>query len=410
MSKLEELIKKLCPDGVIFKRLGEITNFRNGKGHEKNIVMSGNYIVVNAKFISTDGKVKKYSNKQISPLFPEDILMVMSDLPNGKALAKCFVVDSENKYTLNQRICALDIKDKKKLNYRFLYYILNRNVQLLKYDNKVDQTNLKKEQILKIKIPVPPIEVQNEIVRILDNFTELKAELKAELEARKKQYEYYLNYLISEAKELTKKNIYEVTIWDKKFNAVEKFKQPKIKKYPVLIAKDLFDLKKEKGDVFLLSTGTETGWTTNEYAGDNLCEGEVVTIPWGKSRPVEEVMKYYNGKFVTGDNRIATSNNTDILKNKYLYYWLKHKGRKIDEFYRGSGIQHPNMKKVLDMEIMIPKIEEQERIVSILDRFEKLCNDISDGLPAELEARKKQYEYYRDKLLNFKELKVENKE
>lgn len=114
--------------------------------------------------------------------------------------------------------------------------------------------------------------------------------------------------------------LWSVTAWDKKFNAVDKSMQTKVYKYPVLLAKDLFAMQQNKGNVFLLSTGTETGWTTEEIAGDYLCEGEVVTLPWGKSSPVKGLIKYYNGKFVTGDNRIATSLDTEKLLNKYLYY------------------------------------------------------------------------------------------
>jgi type I restriction enzyme S subunit len=87
-------------------KLGEIADFRNGKGHEKAIAEDGKFIVVNSKFISTNGQVVKFTNQQISPLYIEDILIVMSDLPNGKALAKCFLVDENNRYTLNQRIGA----------------------------------------------------------------------------------------------------------------------------------------------------------------------------------------------------------------------------------------------------------------------------------------------------------------
>ena len=133
-----------------------------------------------------------------------------------------------------------------------------------------------------------------------------------------------------------------------------------------------------------------------------MCEGEVVALPWGKSRPVSEVIKYYKGKFITADNRIATSNYTSILNNKYLYYWLQYKGEIIDTFYRGSGIKHPNMRMVLDLNIPLINISKQKEIVEILDNFDKLVNDLSNGLPAEIEARQKQYEYYRDKLLNFK--------
>ena len=124
--------------------------------------------------------------------------------------------------------------------------------------------------------------------------------------------------------------LWSVTIWDKKFNSVDKNKQLQVKKYPYLLASQLFSLEKEDGDVFLLSTGEKTGWTTEEIAGEYLCEGEVVTIPWGKSRPVAEVIKYYKGKFVTVDNRIATSSDDNKLLNKYLYYWLTSQGELLD--------------------------------------------------------------------------------
>lgn len=197
------------------------------------------------------------------------------------------------------------------------------------------------------------------------------------------------------------KPLWSVTAWDKKFNAVDRSMQPKTYSYHVLLAKDLFAMKQETGDVFLLSTGVETGWTTEEIAGDFMCEGEVVTIPWGKSSPVKGLIKYYNGKFVTGDNRIATSLNTDVLDNKYLYYWMVNNGEAIDKFYRGSGIKHPSMYDVLTMKLPVPPLEVQREIVRILDNFTFLTAELA----AELAARQKQYEYYRDLL--FLSLKAE---
>lgn len=199
--------------------------------------------------------------------------------------------------------------------------------------------------------------------------------------------------------EIEWKAIWEVTTWDKRFNAVSREKQSRVINYSYLLAAELFKLEQEEGDVFLLSTGERIGWTTEELAGDYIREGEVVTIPWGKSRPLKDVLKYYKGRFVTADNRIATSSNTDILLNKFLYYWLLNQSVIIDGFYRGSGIQHPNMASVLDMEIPIPPLKVQEEIVRILDAFTELT--------AELTARKKQYTYYRDKLLSFEEGEVE---
>ena len=190
--------------------------------------------------------------------------------------------------------------------------------------------------------------------------------------------------------------LWSVTIWDKKFSSVDRKKQPKVKDYPYLLASDLFALQVDNGNVFLLSTGEQTGWTTEELAGENLREGEVVTIPWGKSRAVTDCIKYYKGKFVTADNRIMTSNDAEKLNNKYLYYWIMSQGKTIDTFYRGSGIKHPDMAKVLDMEIPIPPLEIQREIVRILDNFTNLTAELT----AELTARKAQYGFYREKLLD----------
>lgn len=181
--------------------LGDVCDFANGKGHEQFIVDSGKYVVVNSKFVSTNGEVRKFSDKQISPVFVDDILMVMSDLPNGKALAKCFLVDKNDTYTLNQRICRLSVKSKELTLPKYLYYVLNRTRLLLRYDNGCDQTNLRKEDILSIKIVFPSLAEQERIVGILDRFdalvNDISIGLPAELNARRQQYEYYRNKLLN---------------------------------------------------------------------------------------------------------------------------------------------------------------------------------------------------------------------
>ena len=125
----------------------------------------------------------------------------MSDLPNGKALAKCYLVTENEKYTLNQRIGAFHVKDEQVIQTKFLMYILNRNQQLLKFDNGADQTNLRKDDILNISIPVPPLSEQTRIVQILDRFDKLCNDisegLPAEIEARQKQYAYYRDKLLT---------------------------------------------------------------------------------------------------------------------------------------------------------------------------------------------------------------------
>jgi type I restriction enzyme, S subunit len=184
-----------------WKTLGEVANFANGKGHEKDIAEDGKYVVVNSKFISTDGQVAKFANIQICPLFKDDILLVMSDLPNGRALSRTFIVDANDRYTLNQRIGGITVKNQEEILPKFLYYFLNRTPQLLKYDSGVDQTNLRKDQILGVKIPIPPLTEQARIVAILDKFDALTNSiskgLPREIDLRQQQYEYYRDLLLT---------------------------------------------------------------------------------------------------------------------------------------------------------------------------------------------------------------------
>ena len=187
--------------------------------------------------------------------------------------------------------------------------------------------------------------------------------------------------------------LWSVTFWDKKFNAVDRAKQPKVIKYNYFLANDLKPLIVKGGSVKLLTTNSSNIFTTEELAGDLMSEGEVVTIPWGGNPNVQ----YYKGKFLTADNRIATSRDISILDNKYLFYFMQSRREMIGSFYRGSGIKHPDMAKVLDLEIPLPPLPVQREIVQILDNFANLTAELT----AELAKRKKQYEHYRDMLLNF---------
>lgn len=195
------------------------------------------------------------------------------------------------------------------------------------------------------------------------------------------------------------KSIWEVTIWDKKFNAVDNYKQPSTIKYHHMLAKEMKSLISDEGTIKLLTTNETNYWTTEELAGSRISNSEVIAIPWGGNA----IVQYYKGKFVTGDNRIATSNNKGYLDNKYLYYFLLNNIQLLASFYRGSGIKHPSMASVLDMVIPIPPLEIQTEIVRILDTFTELTAELT----AELEARKKQYTYYRDQLLTFEDGEAE---
>ena len=165
--------------------------------------------------------------------------------------------------------------------------------------------------------------------------------------------------------------LWQVTTWDKKYNNVDKKWQPKIIKYHYLLSDELDSIKDENGDVRILYTGKEIGYTTEELAGDNISEGEIVSIPWGGIPTV----KYHKGKFVTGDNRIATSNDTTILTNKYLYYFMLGNIREIASYYRGASLKHPCMKDVLKMTISYPSIQEQKKICRKLDLLRKIISE-----------------------------------
>ena len=195
------------------------------------------------------------------------------------------------------------------------------------------------------------------------------------------------------------KELWQVTTWDKKFNAVEREKQPNVIKYHYFLAKDLKSLALENGEVKLLTTNSSNIWTSEELAGDKISEGEIIAIPWGGN----PIIQYYKGKFVTTDNRIATSTDKKILSNKFLYYYLLSQIDLVSSFYRGSGIKHPSMYDVLHISIPIPPLNVQTEIVRILDAFTELTAELT----AELVARTQQYTYYRKQLLTFNDGEVE---
>ena len=191
------------------------------------------------------------------------------------------------------------------------------------------------------------------------------------------------------------KPLWSLTAWDKRFNGIDRSMQKKVVSYKYYLSSEFNEVERKDGDILYIPTGitNEKRYTTEELAGEYLAEGEIVCIPWGGTPNV----KYHKGKFVTGDNRIATSLDTNILNNKYLYYWMQSKIDLIASFYRGAGIQHPSMKSVLELQIPLPALPVQREIVRILDSFTLYSNELT----AELTARRKQYEFYRDKLLTF---------
>lgn len=153
------------PEGWVEKPLGKIADYENGKAYEKNIEEAGDFVVVNARFISTDGEVRKYSNERFCIASKGDVLMVLSDLPKGRALAKCFLVDENEKYAVNQRVSRLTAHS---IESTFLYYALDRHPFLLAFNDGLNQTHLSKGSVLECPIAFPLDEnEQAKIVAIL---------------------------------------------------------------------------------------------------------------------------------------------------------------------------------------------------------------------------------------------------
>ena len=380
MSKLNELIKLHCPDGVEFMRLEDVASYMDGAAHESILGDDGKYIVTKVKFISSDGQFKKYCDTRLSPVEKDDVIMVMSDLPNGKSLAKCFLIDKDGTYTINQRVCSLTA-NKDILNPRFLYYVLNRNEQLLKYDNGYNQTHLKKQWILDVSIPVPPIPVQNEIVSMLDSFKGLVNELSKELALQKAQYDEVAYRLLIKDKDFPQYNLSDICKLSKGKTGIQ---------------------KAVAGEFPLVVTTTERK-SCNTYQFDE----PAVCIPLVSSRghgvaSLNHVY-YQEGKFALGSILCGvTVKDKSLVSAKYLYYYFEcTKDYTLVPLMKGGANVSMTVSDIAKVKVPIPSISEQKEIIAKLEALDEYCNIL---LPAEIEARQKQYEYYRDKLLTFKPL------
>ncbi|MBR0158228.1 MAG: restriction endonuclease subunit S [Clostridia bacterium] len=256
--------------------------------------------------------------------------------------------------------------------YVFFYYKFANMI----HGKGIGLEGLSTNKLHQLLIPLPPYEEQKRIVEhvdkafaILDRINVVQAEYTDNLEALREAIVTLgitgklVNSSIDWDDVSNSKELWEVTIWDKKFNNVDKAKQKKTIKYKYALASELQKMEDDTGTVFLLSTGGYKGYTTEEKAGDYLHDGEVVAIPWGGS----PVIKYYKGRFVTSDNRIATSSDEKILLTRYLYYFFVGNYRFLKSVYRGTGLEHPEMSKILNMNITLPPVEEQKRIVDRLD-------------------------------------------
>ena len=370
MSRIEQLIAELCPDGVEWKELGEVVEIldylRKPISNDKR--ESGIYPYYGANGIL--GYVKDYIFNGTYLLFGEDGSVIHDDGTPVLTWAKGKIWVNNHAHVLSE------IQESALL--RYVYYCLSTidvTSIVRGMPPKINQKSLRT-----ILIPISPLPIQQEIVRILDTFTDLDAELQAELEARKKQYEHYRNQLLNfEGKEVEWKTlggaggIAEIGTGSRNtVDAIENGKYPFYVRSANILLIDHYEFDEEA----ILTSGDGVG--------------------------VGKILHYVNGKYSLHQRAYRFRMKHHDISTKYVFYYMKNT---FEKFILGSAVnssvtsvRRPMLEKY---KIPIPPLPEQERIVSILDKFEALVND---ELPAEIAARRKQYEHYREKLLTFKPL------
>lgn len=388
MSKLEKLINQLCPDGVEYKALEEIAMYRRGsfpqpygnsewyggEGEMPFIQVADmkddefNLVDVTKQTISVKAQPK-------SVFVPKGTVLVSLQGTIGRVAITQY--DSYVDRTIGiftNFLCDINTK-------YFAYQLATKFNYEKQYARGSTLKTITKEEFSKFTIPLPPLPIQEEIVRILDNMTSLTAELTAELKARQKQYEYYRDSLLS----FEEGNVHEGVRWMKLGEVLKISRGIRVVKaelsntgYPVyqnsLAPLGYFDRYNcDANKTFVISAGAagEVGFCNTAFWAADDC--------------------YYFNCAECG------------MSERYLYFVLLSQQHNLLKMVRKASIPRLGRIAIENLIIPVPSLEEQQRIVDILDRFDKLCNDISEGLPAEIEARKKQYEYYRDKLLTFKE-------
>lgn len=386
MNKIEELIQQYCPNGVEFKDLGEVLDYeqptkyivestRYHKDHETPVLTAGQTFILGY----TDETEGIYDASKENPV------IIFDDFTTS-----FHWVDFEFKVK-SSAMKMLRPKKGSDIIFRFIYYAM----KCVEY-NPQDHARQWISVYSKFQIPIPPLPIQKEIVTILDSFTQLEAELEAELEARRAQYEYYRAKLLNfsnlngggyEVRWVELKNVTHYS--NTRIAAVELDKQ-------TYIGVDNL-LQNKQGKTFS-SYVPSTGNMTRFETGDILI---------GNIRPY--LKKIWCATYSGGTNgdvlvvRIQKENKNE-LNSKFLYYLLSSDMffEYNMQFAKGAKMPRGDKASIMKYKIPIPPIAEQERITGILDKFDSLVNDISIGLPAEIDGRRKQYNYYRGKLLDFK--------
>ena len=403
---IAQLIQQYCPEGVEYDKLGELcVKVCSGGTPSRG---NGDYFMGNIPWLRTqevnwndiyDTEIKiteEAVNNSSAKIIPTNcVIIAMYGATAGK------VGINKIPLTTNQACCNLQINSQKAL-YKYVYYCVCNEYENIKSLGQGSQNNINAQIVKDYPIPLPPLPVQKEIVRILDNFTnlaaELQTELQAELQARQQQYQYYRDTLLS----FDGRDDVELVTIDQLFHR-----------------KNGYTPSKNNNDYW---TGGTIPWFRME---DIRANGRILTDSIQK---IHHSAVKKNGLIKAGSIIVATSATigehalvkVDCLTNQrftcltvkdeythrvdtmFLFYYMF----KVDEWCKTHTVQGNfpgvDMSQFPNVLIPLPDIDEQRKIASILDRFDTLINDLSQGLPAEIEARQQQYEYYRDKLLTFK--------
>ena len=406
MTKLEQLIEELCPNGVEYRTLNTICNVYDGTHQTPQYTDSG------IKFASVENIADPYATEKyisVSDYEKYKIKPQRNDLLMTRigSIGVCTVIESDEPLAYYVSLALLR-PDNSILNSRYLKYAIE-SLHCRKELRKRTLVNavpikINMGDIGKITLPVPPLPVQREIVRILDNFTELTAELTAEFAARRKQYEYYRDELLAPISNM-QYTVY--TLGD--IATVTKLAGFEFTNYVIysnegeIIALRGLNVKNGKldlNDVKYIDNSDLTKLTRSKLHTGDMLFTYVGTI--GQVAVIDEDDKYY-----LAPNVALIRCDKNIISPEYMRYYFQSSefwDTQINKLLQSSSMKNIPMGKIRKFKLCIPPVETQCRIVNILDRFDALCNDITSGLPAEIEARKKQYEYYRDKLLSFKSL------